>query len=147
LERERIEKRLELMRAKAERLEADIAERMKGNDDGIAEAEGACRVSECMCRASREHVLDAESAFAVTQLNAKEEISRAEVALSEERNLLAAREKGEAQAIASLQAVLAKRHVVLENVEGSKKRAENLRRRIALIEARHADVLKSEEPQ
>ena len=144
-ERERLEKRLAPMRAEADRMEAEIAERTRGNDEGIAEAESAVRVSEKLCAASVAHVAEQEAELQRIRAKAAEEIAAQESLLAGERELLSAREKGKTNAIDALQTILAKQHVVLENVKGSRKRAENLRRRIALIEARHAAVLKVEE--
>ena len=44
-----------------------------------------------------------------------------------------------------LQKMLAKQHHVIKDTDGARRKAENLRRRIATLEARHADVLKDGE--
>ena len=68
-----------------------------------------------------------------------------ESGLSKEREVLTTREAAREQTAASLREARAKQERVLKDTEGARRKAENLRRRIATLEARHADVLKDGE--
>jgi len=145
LERARVETRLGILRARAEPIEASVAERTRGVGSALADAEAAVRVSDGLCGDGRLHVMDAETLLAVIKAKAAEEIAAQEAVLVEERALLEAQEKANGQTKAVLAEAQAKQARVLRDTEGARKRAENLRRRIAGIEARHADVLSEKE--
>jgi chromosome segregation ATPase len=90
--------------------------------------------------------MDEETTLLLAKQEAAEKIGNQKRKLAEERELLARREKAKAQAAATLSELQSKRARISKDTEGARKRAENLRRRIAGIEARNADALKDGEP-
>lgn len=146
LEGARLDARLGILRAQAEAIEASVRERTQGCDDAVVGAKAMVQFGEAECSDSRLRVMDEETTLLLAKQEAAEKIGNQKRKLAEERELLARREKAKAQAAATLSELQSKRARISKDTEGARKRAENLRRRIAGIEARNADALKDGEP-